>query len=222
VAFAAAGLDGIGQSRAEAAVISPDQPQGRGNEAVGSDQTRPKNAHFQAHGGINNAYLVDQLAGNGQSIANLAFITSISGGNLELLGQGGAGTYVKLNYLDGSGTERTGLAVTTGNPGNLGNLGFLGSGPTQNGDAMLHVDSEVGRLRQVILHRPDLELKRLTPDNAADLLFDDVLWVSRAQAEHDAFAAVLRSRCRRSLLQRSAHPDPGGSGRARLHPGRGV
>ena len=44
---------------------------------------------------------------------------------------------------------------------------------------MFHVDSEVGRLRQVILHRPDLELKRLTPDNAADLLFDDVLWVSR-------------------------------------------
>jgi arginine deiminase len=59
---------------------------------------------------------------------------------------------------------------------------------------MFRVDSEVGRLRQVVLHRPDLELKRLTPDNVADLLFDDVLWVSRAQAEHDAFADVLRSR----------------------------
>src|ERR1700689_1442218 len=59
---------------------------------------------------------------------------------------------------------------------------------------MFHVDSEVGRLRQGVLHRPDLELKRLTPDNVADLLFDDVLWVSRAQAEHDAFADVLRSR----------------------------
>ncbi len=59
---------------------------------------------------------------------------------------------------------------------------------------MFHVDSEVGRLRQVVLHRPDLELKRLTPDNAADLLFDGVLWVSRAQAEHDAFAGMLRSR----------------------------
>jgi len=57
---------------------------------------------------------------------------------------------------------------------------------------MFHVDSEVGRLRQVILHRPDLELKRLTPDNAANLLFDDVLWVTEAQAEHDAFAAALR------------------------------
>jgi arginine deiminase len=58
---------------------------------------------------------------------------------------------------------------------------------------MFHVDSEVGRLRQVILHRPDLELKRLTPENAADLLFDDLLWVAEAQAEHDAFAQTLRS-----------------------------
>jgi arginine deiminase len=57
---------------------------------------------------------------------------------------------------------------------------------------MFGVDSEVGRLRQVILHRPGLELKRLTPENAADLLFDDLLWVSEAQAEHDAFADVLR------------------------------
>jgi arginine deiminase len=57
---------------------------------------------------------------------------------------------------------------------------------------MFHVDSEVGRLRQVILHRPELELKRLTPANAADLLFDDVLWVAEAQAEHDAFADTLR------------------------------
>jgi arginine deiminase len=59
---------------------------------------------------------------------------------------------------------------------------------------MFHVGSEVGRLRQVILHRPDLELKRLTPDNAADLLFDDMLWVAEAQAEHDAFASALRER----------------------------
>jgi arginine deiminase len=59
---------------------------------------------------------------------------------------------------------------------------------------MFHVDSEVGRLRQVVLHRPGLELKRLTPDNAAELLFDDLLWVSEAQAEHDAFADLLRSR----------------------------
>jgi arginine deiminase len=57
-----------------------------------------------------------------------------------------------------------------------------------------HVDSETGRLRRVILHRPDLELKRLTPTNRDDLLFDDVLWVRRARQEHDGFADVLRDR----------------------------
>src|SRR5690625_3272189 len=55
-----------------------------------------------------------------------------------------------------------------------------------------HVDSEVGRLHQVILHRPDLELRRLTPQNRDELLFDEVLWVERAQEEHDAFAGALR------------------------------
>ena len=56
----------------------------------------------------------------------------------------------------------------------------------------LHVDSEVGTLRQAILHRPDLELKRLTPTNKDSYLFDDVLWVKRAKQEHDAFAETLR------------------------------
>jgi arginine deiminase len=54
------------------------------------------------------------------------------------------------------------------------------------------VDSEVGELRQVMLHRPDWELRRLTPSNIKSLLFDDVLWVKRARTEHDAFADTLR------------------------------
>ena len=53
------------------------------------------------------------------------------------------------------------------------------------------VDSEVGRLRTVVLHRPGAELKRLTPRNSSDLLFDGIPWVERAQEEHDAFAAAL-------------------------------
>ena len=60
--------------------------------------------------------------------------------------------------------------------------------------ARLSVDSEVGTLRRVILHRPDGELKRLTPSNKDDLLFDDVLWVKRARQEHDAFADALTER----------------------------
>ncbi|HEX2322587.1 MAG TPA: arginine deiminase [Streptosporangiaceae bacterium] len=54
------------------------------------------------------------------------------------------------------------------------------------------VQSEVGRLRQVIVHRPGLELSRLTPQNIADLLFDDVMWAKKAKEEHDAFAEALR------------------------------
>ena len=57
-----------------------------------------------------------------------------------------------------------------------------------------HVDSETGRLRQVILHRPGIELSRLTPDNVDALLFDDILWAKKAREEHDAFASVLRER----------------------------
>jgi arginine deiminase len=56
------------------------------------------------------------------------------------------------------------------------------------------VDSEVGPLRTVLLHRPGLELKRLTPRNNDQLLFDGIPWVGRAQEEHDAFADTLRSR----------------------------
>ena len=55
-----------------------------------------------------------------------------------------------------------------------------------------NVQSEVGRLRQVVVHRPGLELTRLSPQNVDELLFDDVLWGRRAREEHDAFVEVLR------------------------------
>jgi len=58
----------------------------------------------------------------------------------------------------------------------------------------LGVHSEVGRLREVMVHRPDLSLRRLTPDNCKSLLFDDVLWVKRARQEHDIFVDALRER----------------------------
>src|SRR3954469_15589540 len=54
--------------------------------------------------------------------------------------------------------------------------------------------SEVGTLRKVMIHTPDLELKRLTPQNHDDLLFDDVLWVKRATEQHQAFSDLLKSR----------------------------
>ncbi|MGV9412642.1 arginine deiminase [Nocardia sp. NPDC003693] len=58
----------------------------------------------------------------------------------------------------------------------------------------LSVTSEVGALHTVLLHRPGDELRRLTPRNNDQLLFDAIPWVERAQQEHDTFAEVLRGR----------------------------
>lgn len=57
-----------------------------------------------------------------------------------------------------------------------------------------HVDSEVGVLKEVIVHRPGLELERLTPSNFEKLLFDDVMWDDVAREEHDAFVAKMVER----------------------------
>ncbi len=58
----------------------------------------------------------------------------------------------------------------------------------------LGVSSEIGRLRTVMVHRPGLEIARITPDNKEALLFDDLLWLERAQEEHDSFVAMMRAR----------------------------
>lgn len=54
------------------------------------------------------------------------------------------------------------------------------------------VDSEVGKLRTVLVHRPGLELRRITPRNRDWLLFNTIPWVNRAQQEHDTFTRALR------------------------------
>ncbi|HVM55881.1 MAG TPA: arginine deiminase, partial [Gaiellaceae bacterium] len=58
----------------------------------------------------------------------------------------------------------------------------------------LGANSEVGTLRTVIVHRPDLAHERLSPANCHELLFDDVIWVRRARQEHDAFVDLMRGR----------------------------
>jgi arginine deiminase len=57
-----------------------------------------------------------------------------------------------------------------------------------------NVASEVGDLREVIVHRPGSELGRLTPSNVDDLLFDDIMWAERAREEHDAFVEQMTRR----------------------------
>src|SRR3984885_6085225 len=54
------------------------------------------------------------------------------------------------------------------------------------------VDSEVGRLRTVLVHRPGAELGRVTPQQRCGMLLPAPPWAERAQAEHDAFADALR------------------------------
>jgi arginine deiminase len=56
------------------------------------------------------------------------------------------------------------------------------------------VHSEVGKLNTVMVCRPGLAHQRLTPGNAADLLFDDVLWVQEAQKDHYDFVLKMRER----------------------------
>lgn len=58
----------------------------------------------------------------------------------------------------------------------------------------IHITSEIGKLKTVILHRPGAELENLTPEYLTDLLFDDIPYLEEAQQEHDAFANVLRDR----------------------------
>jgi arginine deiminase len=58
----------------------------------------------------------------------------------------------------------------------------------------LGVYSEVGRLRKVLVCAPGLAHRRLTPSNADDLLFDDVMWVEMAQRDHADFVNKLRGR----------------------------
>ena len=61
-------------------------------------------------------------------------------------------------------------------------------------EAALGTHSEVGKLRTVMVHRPDLAHERLSPSNCHELLFDDVIWVRRARQEFDAFTDLMRSR----------------------------
>src|SRR5262247_3143009 len=63
--------------------------------------------------------------------------------------------------------------------------------PISNGYA---VNSEVGRLRKVLVCAPGLAHSRLTPSNCDELLFDDVLWVQNAKRDHFDFMSKMRDR----------------------------
>ena len=73
----------------------------------------------------------------------------------------------------------------------------------------IHVKSEIGKLKKVMLHRPGQELEHLVPEDLERLLFDDIPYLKTAKIEHDMFAEIMQgqilrksSSLFRSLLQR--------------------
>ncbi len=60
-------------------------------------------------------------------------------------------------------------------------------------NSRIYVDSEIGRLKKVIVHRPDEGIARITPKRAGELLFDDIVHLPNMQEEHDIFTDVLRA-----------------------------
>ncbi|MDI6600370.1 MAG: arginine deiminase [Thermoanaerobacteraceae bacterium] len=57
---------------------------------------------------------------------------------------------------------------------------------------MIEINSEIGKLKKVLLHRPNGELENLIPEYLVKLLFDDIPYLEIAQREHDVFASVLK------------------------------
>lgn len=56
----------------------------------------------------------------------------------------------------------------------------------------INVNSEIGKLKTVLLKRPGAEVENITPDTMERLLFDDIPFLKIAQKEHDYFAETLR------------------------------
>ncbi|HUO52622.1 MAG TPA: arginine deiminase family protein [Gemmatimonadaceae bacterium] len=76
----------------------------------------------------------------------------------------------------------------------------------------VHVTSEIGRLRAVLVHTPGPELLAVTPATRDDYLYDDIIDVEAAQREHRRFVAILERFChvhfvRDLLAEAAAKPD---------------
>ncbi len=56
----------------------------------------------------------------------------------------------------------------------------------------IQVSSEIGKLKRVIVHRPDEGIARISPRRASELLFDDIVHLPQMQEEHDVFTDILR------------------------------
>lgn len=64
-----------------------------------------------------------------------------------------------------------------------------------NSGNSINVYSEIGALREVLIHRPGMEIENLTPNYLQRMLFDDIPYLKVARKEHDHFARVLKENC---------------------------
>lgn len=60
----------------------------------------------------------------------------------------------------------------------------------------IRINSEIGKLQKVVIHRPGLEVEQMTPRTAENLLYDDILDISTAINEHDELSGVLKMHCK--------------------------
>ena len=59
-------------------------------------------------------------------------------------------------------------------------------------ETQINMDSEIGALNAVMVHRPGREIENMTPASAAEVLYDDILNLQLAEREHDQLTGVLR------------------------------
>jgi arginine deiminase len=57
----------------------------------------------------------------------------------------------------------------------------------------LKLNTEFGTLQKVIMHRPGWEIERLSPQNAIELLFEDVPYLEAMQKEHDEYTSLIKN-----------------------------
>ncbi|NNJ65198.1 MAG: arginine deiminase [Xanthomonadales bacterium] len=58
-------------------------------------------------------------------------------------------------------------------------------------ETQISIDSEIGKLNAVMVHRPGREIENMTPASAAEVLYDDILNLQLAVKEHDQLTGVL-------------------------------
>ena len=68
----------------------------------------------------------------------------------------------------------------------------------------IDVDSDIGELKAVIVHRPGPEIENMTPENAERALYSDILNLAVARKEYEQLEAVLQA-CARTLHVRVLH-----------------